>query len=209
MIWYVGSLRIVMQVKIAKKPQFSSRIWLSIGVLVGVVLIAQSFYPSFWGKLFVIGIGLVLSIHCLEMMRYWKHHSVVYNGNISVARATLKGKLWFWRRITCWTNSIRFAWRETSFKVGVILCTLGIAIGLVVGVGMTELVLLVAIACLGWGLEIANTSIETLCDIVHPDYSSKVKKVKDSFSAIPIFTYTAYTICWLILVVPTLWGKLI
>ncbi len=198
-----------MQTRVAKKPQFSSRIWLSIGVLAGIALIAQSIFPSLFGSLFTIGIGIVLIIHCLEMMRYWKNHSVIYAGNFKLARTTLKGKLWLWRRITCWTNSIRFAWQQTNFRVGVILCTLGIIMGLIIGIGMTELVLLVAIALLGWGMEIANTSIETLLDIVHPDYSDKVKVVKDGFSAIPIFTYTAYVICWLILVAPTLWERLI
>ena len=85
---------------------------------------------------------------------------------------------------------------------------MGIVIGLVAGIGMTKLVLLVAIACLGWGLEIANTSIETLLDIVNPEYSPKVKMVKDAFSAVPIFIYTAYVISWLILVGPPLWKML-
>ncbi len=198
-----------MQTKTAKKPQFSSRIWLSIGILAGILLVFQSFYPSQVGKLFVIGIGLVLCIHCLEMMRYWKYHRVEYMGDIPLARSTLKGKLWFWRKIICWTSSIRFAWEQTAFRIGFILCSLGIAIGIILGIGMSHLVLLVSVACLGWGLEIANTGIEALCDIVHPAYSPKVKIVKDAFSAVPVFTYAAYTIGWLILVAPTLWGKLL
>ena len=112
------------------------------------------------------------------------------------------------KRIVWCCSAIRIAWRETSFKVGVIVCTAGIVIGLVAGLGMTRLVVLIAVALLGWGLEIANSSIETLLDIVHPKYSSKVKVVKDAFSAVPIFTYSAYVICWLILVAPTLYQRL-
>ena len=114
-----------------------------------------------------------------------------------------------YKKLKCVAHAIRFALRDTSFKIGIILCASGIIIGLIVGIGMTELVLLVAIACLGWGLEIANTSVETLLDIVHPAYSQKVEIIKNAFSAVPIFTYTAYAICWLILVAPTLWVKLI
>lgn len=198
-----------MQTKIAKKPQFSSRFWLSMGMLASLLLVVQSVFPTQIGKLFVVGVAVGFVIHCLEMMRYWSTHAVVYIGNASVARKTLRGKLWLWRVIVCWTNGVTFAWRETKFRIGVIVCTSGIIIGLMVGIGMTELVLLVAIACLGWGLELANTSVETLCDIVHPEYSPKVKIVKDAFSAVPIFTYTAYVICWLILVAPALWGKMI
>lgn len=112
------------------------------------------------------------------------------------------------RKITCCYSAIRLAWGETPFKVWIMICTVGIAIGLAVGIGMTQLCLLVAIALLGWGLEIANSSIETLMDIIHPKHSPKVRVVKDAFSAVPIFTYTAYVICWLILVAPTLVGKL-
>lgn len=108
-----------------------------------------------------------------------------------------------------WLDALRFAWKQKPFKVWVVICIVGIVIGLLVGIGMTELVLLVAIACLGWGLEIANTSIETLCDIIHPRYSPKVKIVKDAFSSVPIFAYSAYVICWLILVAPALWDKLV
>lgn len=111
------------------------------------------------------------------------------------------------KKFKVWIDSIKFAWKDNSFRIGVVFCTLGIVIGLVVGIGMTKLVILIAVACLGWGLEIANTSIETLLDIVHPEYSPKVKIVKDAFSAVPIFIYTAYAICWIILVVPTLIEK--
>lgn len=110
--------------------------------------------------------------------------------------------------MSCCYSAIELAWQETSLKMGVLFCTVGIVIGLWVGIGMTSLSLLVAVALLGWGLEIANTSIEYLLDIIHPKYSPKVMVVKDAFSAVPIFTYTAYAICWLILVVPTLVGKL-
>lgn len=70
---------------------------------------------------------------------------------------------------------------------------------------MTRLVLLVAIACIGWGMEIVNSAMETLCDIVHPQYSPKVKVVKDAFAAVPIFVFSAYVISWLILVMPFVW----
>ena len=108
------------------------------------------------------------------------------------------------KKMRCCCSAIGLAWQETSLKIGIGFCTVGIVIGLIVGIGMAQLSLLVAIALLGWGLEIANTSIETMMDIIHPKYSPKVKVVKDAFSAVPIFTYTAYAICWLILVAPTI-----
>lgn len=103
-----------------------------------------------------------------------------------------------------WFDAIGLAWHQTTFKVWLVICTLGVVVGLLLGVGMTQLVLLVAIACIGWGMEVANTAMETLLDIVHPKYSPKVKVVKDAFAAVPIFVFSSYVISWLILVSPFL-----
>ena len=101
------------------------------------------------------------------------------------------------------------AWAEKAFRVWLAICTIGIVIGLVVGIGMTQLVLLVAIACIGWALEIANTGVEKMMDVIHPQYSLKVKVVKDLFGAVPAIVYSAYVISWLILVTPSLIGILV
>lgn len=106
-------------------------------------------------------------------------------------------------KLRVWLDALRFAWRHPSFKIWFIVCTIGIVIGLLVGIGMTSLVLLVVVACIGWGMETANTAIETLLDIIHPDYSPKVKIVKDAFSSACKFVFGAYVVSWLILVVPS------
>jgi diacylglycerol kinase len=111
-------------------------------------------------------------------------------------------------KLKCLGNGIKIAWKQKVFRIWLAICTIGIILGIVVDVGMTQLVLLVAIACLGLGMEVANTSIEVLMDIVHPAYSEKVKIVKDCFSAVPIFVYSAYVISWLILVAPTIYLRL-
>lgn len=107
-------------------------------------------------------------------------------------------------KFKCLIDALKFAWKGRPFRIWLLICTLGIVIGLWVGIGMTQLVLLVAIACLGLGMEVANTSIETLLDIIHPSHSRKVKIVKDCFATVPIFVYSAYVISWLILVMPKL-----
>lgn len=101
-------------------------------------------------------------------------------------------------------DALGFAWRQTPFRIWVAICTVGIVIGLLLGVGMTKLVLLVAIACIGWGMEVANSAMETLMDVVHMSHSPKVKIVKDAFAAVPVFVYSAYVVSWLILVGPYL-----
>jgi len=103
-----------------------------------------------------------------------------------------------------WIDALKIIWRQASFRIWVLLCTVGIVIGILLNVGMTQLVLLVALACIGLGMESANTAIETLLDMIHPEYSEKVKLVKDAYASVPIFVFSAYVISWLILVSPSL-----
>ncbi len=111
------------------------------------------------------------------------------------------------QKFVCFWDALRVAWGERVFRIWLAICTVGIIIGLWVGIGMTNLALLVAIACMGWAMEILNTGIEIMMDMIHPQYSKKVKVVKDLLGAVPAFIYSAYVISWLILVVPSLYMK--
>jgi diacylglycerol kinase len=200
-------------------PKFETPFWLSMGIIFGIVLIIdavwsmvysyQPFFPFQVGRIFRVVLGFVLAVHSIDILIYRKkHHIVVYKKNEDEHQIVIdnkpKDRGWFGNRLSWWLDSMKFAWHDMKFKVGVLICTAGIVVGLMSGVGMTQLCLLVAIACIAFGAEIANTSIEKLCNLVNPDFSTKVKVVKDAFSSLPIFAYTAYTISWLILVLPTL-----
>jgi diacylglycerol kinase len=91
----------------------------------------------------------------------------------------------------------------------VLVSILGIVLALVARIGTLKVTLLLAIACIAFGMEIANSSIEKLCDIVHPGKCEEVKIVKNAFSSVPIFTYTAYVVSWLMLVAPALWKMIV
>ena len=107
--------------------------------------------------------------------------------------------------ITNWLSGIRLAWQgNTVFRGMVLVSIVGIVLALIARIGMLKVSLLLSLACIAFGLEIANSSIEKLCDIVHPGKSDEAKIVKDAFSAVPIFAFTAYVVSWLILVLPAL-----
>ncbi len=62
-------------------PKFHDKPSLYAGVIVGfclavgtLFLMVQSFH---WFHLFQLSVGLVLGIHCLDMLRYWKRHRIV------------------------------------------------------------------------------------------------------------------------------------
>lgn len=196
-------------------PKFHDRTSLYMGGVVGFTLVGFTIVDMFIAfrivQILPALVGLVLGLHCFDMTRYYKKHRIIKIEKTDTHRIITVGKdgrgLYF--KLVCFENALRLAWSQGAFRAWVAICTIGIAIGIYSGLGMTDLVLLVAIACLGLGMEVANTSIETLLDIVHPSFSEKVKIVKDSFSAVPIFVYSAYVVSWLILVVPSLWGKII
>ena len=184
-------------------PKFHDRTSLYIGAIAGILLVIEavvSMVQDFhWIRLYQLSIGFVLSIHCIDMVRYYKSHRIVKIVKTDTERIIYKEN-----KVKVWGNALNFAWQQPVFKIWIAVCTIGILVGLLAGIGMTNLVLLVAIACIGWGMEVANSAIELLLNIVHPEYSEKVKIIKDAFASVPCFVYSAYVICWLILVAPRL-----
>jgi diacylglycerol kinase len=110
-------------------------------------------------------------------------------------------------RIIWYSSAVRIAWRDTSFKIWIPICAASILIGVIVGIGMTKLCLLVALAILALGWEMANTALERLCDLVDNRRNPKIKTIKDTFGAVPALAFSAYVICWLILVAPSIYLK--
>lgn len=112
-------------------------------------------------------------------------------------------------RFICMINGIKKLIKHKSFVVWLCICFVGIILGLISNIGMTQLVLLVAIACIGLALESGNTAIEYLLDFINPQYSDKVKTIKDITGVMPILVYSSYIICWFILVLPNFIGVII
>ncbi len=192
-------------------PKFHDKTSLYLGCIAGFLLVASGLYGLWKVSIpvasFQIAVGAVLGVHCLDTLRYYKKHRIIRVVKTPTSRVIyteIKKPV----KLVCAKNAIKTAWAHKPFRLWIILCTVGIIVGLFVGIGMTNLVILVAIACLGWAMETANTSIEILLDIVHPDYSDKVKIVKDMFAVVPMFVYSAYVVSWLILVAPSLYERI-
>lgn len=186
-------------------PKFHDKTSLTIGAVAGLVLfigmiidMVVSFRPI---QIYACLMGLVLSIHCLDMIKVYRKHRIIKVVKTDTERIIHKD-VEKPNKLICIGNALKVVWHHQTFRIWVVICVVGIVIGLIVGIGMTQLVILVAIACIGWALETANTSIEMLLDIVNPVYSDKVKIVKDLYALVPTFIYSSYIITWLILVVP-------
>jgi diacylglycerol kinase len=193
-------------------PKFDDKTSLFFGAVAGLFLISSGVFHR-WLPVGIIQmlIGGVLGVHCLDMARYYRNHRLVRvvpreetEGDKKIRTRVKKPN-----KVVVLGSAVNLLWSHKQFVIWLAICAIGIVIGLFAGIGMTRLVILVVIACMGWAMEAANTSIELLMDIVNPEYSEKVKAVKDVFSIVPVFAYSAYVIAWLILVSPTLVERII
>ncbi|MEE9304554.1 MAG: diacylglycerol kinase [Thiotrichaceae bacterium] len=195
-------------------PKFHDKVSLYTGAFAGLVMAVGSalqlvvHFRSF--QIFTLLVGIVLCVHCCDMVKYYRKHRILKIVKTDNLREIHKAdEVKEGNKIKVFIDALEVAWMQTSFKVWLALCTLGIVLGIVAGVGMTNLVLLVAIACMGWAMEMANVGMESFLDMVHPSYHNKIKVLKDSFAGATIFLYSAYVISWLILVAPSLYLKVV
>jgi diacylglycerol kinase len=61
-----------------------------------------------------------------------------------------------------------------------------------------QMVALGSFACIGLTWEMANTSIESLMNILHPSFSPKVKVVKDAFGAAPVIAFSVFLVLFVV-----------
>lgn len=71
-------------------PKFNSKASLIIGVVAGILLSIMGWTVFNEGR-WVVGsfqvvIGLILSVHCLDMIRFWKTHNIVEVNNKETKR---------------------------------------------------------------------------------------------------------------------------
>jgi diacylglycerol kinase len=72
---------------------------------------------------------------------------------------------------------------EVNFRIHMAVAILVVGLGALLGINKTEW--LVIIFCIGWvaALEIMNTAVERLVDLVSPQYSDKAKQIKNMTAA--------------------------
>ncbi|MFZ2414485.1 MAG: diacylglycerol kinase family protein [Minisyncoccia bacterium] len=76
-------------------------------------------------------------------------------------------------------RGIAIALKERSFKIMLVIATLVIAMGILVGLTPTHWALILMLIGIVLGLEMFNTFVERVADFLEPSYSLKVKALKD------------------------------
>jgi diacylglycerol kinase len=72
---------------------------------------------------------------------------------------------------------------QPNFWVHVAAAFIALGLGVVLGLGAAELALIVLTIALVMIVECLNTALETLCDLVSPEYHPLVKRAKDVSAA--------------------------
>jgi diacylglycerol kinase len=68
---------------------------------------------------------------------------------------------------------------ETNFKIHAAAATVAVSLGFVLNISGLEWLAIVCSIAFVAALEMVNTAIEKLCDVVHKDFHAGIKKVKD------------------------------
>jgi undecaprenol kinase len=85
----------------------------------------------------------------------------------------------FLKSVSFAINGIKLAWHEKHFKIHILAAALSISLGLFLDIDTNEwFAILICIAAV-LALEMINTAIEHLVDLVEPNYNPKAGAIKD------------------------------
>ncbi|MBK6984844.1 MAG: diacylglycerol kinase family protein [Bacteroidetes bacterium] len=85
----------------------------------------------------------------------------------------------FFKSVSFAINGLKLAWHEKHFKIHLVAALLCITFGFLLKINSTEW--FVILICIGavLALEMINTAIEHLVDLVEPNYNPKAGAIKD------------------------------
>lgn len=101
-----------------------------------------------------------------------------------------------------WAGCLSFFKEEHNTRIHLFITALVIISGFFFSVSATEWLIIILCIALVFGAELINTSIERLCDFVHPEKHPLIKKVKDVSSAAVLIFAIASATCGLIIFIP-------
>lgn len=115
-----------------------------------------------------------------------------------------KGKSSLVRRFAHAFQGISYGWqKEPNFRIEVLAATLVVALMVILPLTSIERAILVITIFLVLGIELINSVLERMLDIVHPKFSPEVKRIKDTMAGIVLLAaVTSVAVAGLILLRP-------
>jgi diacylglycerol kinase len=99
-------------------------------------------------------------------------------------------------------NGIKFCLQEPNFKIHLGFALLATLLGFILNISLAEWALVALCIGLVLALEMINTAIEQLCNIVYPGFNPLIKMVKDVSAAAVLVVAIAAAICGFIIFIP-------
>ena len=140
---------------------------------------------------------------------FWKYRFIYSIGRSNVPFA--KNKL---VQIMKFIQSLQFAIRgiitflrnETNGQIQLVAAIIVVTLGLVFQIGAMEWLVVVLCITVVLTLEMINTAIEKLCDVVQPDYHPQIKIIKDIAAGAVLIAALGSVIAGAIIFVPKIFA---
>lgn len=117
-----------------------------------------------------------------------------------------RGPRQIWKALIWSFKGLRAAWRfEASFRLELYLAVVLVPLGLWLGHGPVEKILLAGTPLLVMSAELLNSSIEAVVDKISPEFNELAGRAKDMGSAAVFLLMLLVLLCWGLLVGPRLW----
>ena len=101
-------------------------------------------------------------------------------------------------------NGIRVAWSNSRLPLLCVFAILSGILSLILKISIIELVLILICIFIVLALEMVNTSIEIICDMIDYQYNEKIKIVKDISAGAVLLSAIGSGIIGLIVFIPRL-----
>lgn len=113
------------------------------------------------------------------------------------------GLVRLWKALGYSRAGLAAAWRhEAAFREEVLLFAVALPAGLWLGQNAMERAVLIGSVLLVLVVELLNSALEAVVDLVSPDYHELAKRAKDIGSAAVLLTLAGAAAVWLLLLLP-------
>lgn len=100
-------------------------------------------------------------------------------------------------------NGVKLCWRtETNFKIHLFFTALAVLLGINFHITNTEWQIIVVCTGLVLAMEMLNTAIEKLCDVVYPGRHVQIKQIKDMAAGAVLVSALASCVAGCIIFLP-------
>ena len=101
-------------------------------------------------------------------------------------------------------NGLRLCWQEPNFRIHLLVSVIVVALGYWLSISAQEWLAVLLCIALVLSLEMLNTAIEHLCNLVHPEQHPVIKLVKDVSAAAVLLVAFLSVCCGTIIFLPKL-----